>query len=76
MKLIKEIPFDYEGISYSIKVFQTDNGYLVRAFQGDSFANCFVYEVEYSNNYNFLEKFGKEAYEQLIDIARNDITKE
>lgn len=74
MNLIKTIPFEFNHIQYEIRVYETGTGYLVRAYQGESYANCFIYVVEYSMNYDFMNKYGKDAYEQLIEIAQKDIT--
>ncbi len=73
IETIKTEIFTHKGKSYELKVFSTNQGYIVQAFLDGKLANDCKYTVDYGTGVRFELEKGYEAVKLLLESAKSDI---
>jgi len=73
MKVIKQVPFDFDNKRFLINVFATEDGFAVMAFNADGTrANNARFTVSYENVTDF-HNIGGTAIDHLIRAAQDSL---
>jgi hypothetical protein len=72
VEIIKEEIFTHNGKIYTIRLFQTDKGYMATGYEGENEAT-FSHTIEYMQRVTLLHKVGIDYAAGLIDDIKKDI---
>lgn len=73
MVFVKNVPFEFEGKNYEVKIFQNGSRYTVRAFLNEVPANGYEYSVEETTNFDIWHYTDVSGVSHLIETAQADI---
>ncbi|MFC1551059.1 hypothetical protein ACFL6P_00705 [Candidatus Latescibacterota bacterium] len=73
MKLLKNIPFDFENKKYEIRIFFGDNTINIAAFRNNYPANGFRRQIKLTKNSTPEKALDSKMVTDIIDWVKNDI---
>jgi hypothetical protein len=73
MKLLKNIPFDFENKKYEIRILFGDNTINIAAFRNNYPANGFRRQIKLTKNSTPEKALDSKMVTDIIDWVKNDI---
>lgn len=74
MDLFKKIPFSFEDESYEARIYYDDSLISVLVFRNNYPANGFRHQLKLTQKQSADEFLNHEVINELVDMAREDIT--